>query len=75
MIFILEEVKFEDRIYSYQSSCIFDELLEFYSFLNVWAVNENEQIDTVEKYYYKHDKAVEYSDELYDRVQKILFIL
>jgi hypothetical protein len=50
-------------------------LLEFYSFLNVWAVNENEQIDTVEKYYYKHDKAVEYSDELYDRVQKILFIL
>lgn len=75
MIFIIEEVSFENSLQSYQSSCIFDEMLEFYSFLNVWAVHENEQFDQLEKYYYKHDKAVEHSDELYEKVQKVLFIL
>jgi len=68
MIFTIEEVSYEQSIQSYQSSCIFDELLEFYAYLNVWAVEENEQKDDqVEKFYYKHDSAVELSDELYEK--------
>lgn len=41
MIFYIEEESDERSIYSYQSSCIFDELLEFYAFLNVWAVRDD----------------------------------
>jgi len=50
-------------------------LLEFYAFLNVWGVENNELDDQVEKFYYKHDKAVEHSEDLFERVQKVLFIL
>ena len=67
MIFFIEEVPFENSTQSYQSSCIFNEILEFYSFLNLWAVSPNEQQEQAEKYYYHHDKAVDETDELYDR--------
>lgn len=50
-------------------------MLEFYAFLNVWGVENNELDDQVEKFYYKHDKAVEHSEDLFERVQKVLFIL
>ena len=75
MIFFIEEVPPEQSLQSYQSSCIFDELLEFYAFLNVWAVAVNEMGDQVEQFYYKHDQAIEHSEELGDKVSKILFIL
>ena len=75
MIFNIEEVRHEDSIQSYESNCIFDEMLEFYAFMNVWAVEENEMADQVENYYYKHDKAIDHSDELQDKVEKVLFIL
>jgi hypothetical protein len=75
MIFFLEEVQFEEAIYSYQSSCIFDELLEFYAFLNVWAVSYVEAEEPVERYYYKPKRAIDLSDELFDKIQKMMFIL
>ena len=34
MIFYIEEVSEENAISSYQSACMFDELLEFYALLN-----------------------------------------
>lgn len=43
MIFFIEEQEEKDAIYSYQSSCIFDELLEFYAFMNVWAIDNNDE--------------------------------
>lgn len=55
MVFYIEEVSKEDAINSYNSTGVFDELLEFYSFLNVWAVSAVEQEDTTEKYYYNPD--------------------
>ena len=39
MIFVLEEVRPEASVYSYQGSAVFDELLEYYAFWNVWAVS------------------------------------
>ena len=75
MIFYIEEVQFEEAIYSYQSSCIFDELLEFYAFLNVWAVSYVEAEEPVERYYYKPKRAIDLSDELFDKIQKMMFIL
>lgn len=38
MIFYIEEVETQDSIYSYQCACMFDELLEFYCFLNQFGV-------------------------------------
>jgi len=38
MIFIIEEIEQEESVYSYQGSCVFDELLEYYSFINVFGV-------------------------------------
>jgi hypothetical protein len=49
MIFFIEEQEDKDAIYSYQSSCIFDELLEFYAFMNVWAIDKDECTYSVEK--------------------------
>lgn len=59
MIFYIEEVSDQDAIYSYQCSCIFDELLEFYAFMTQFAVEKVQNDDSTEKYYYKHAKAVE----------------
>ena len=42
MIFIIEEVHHDESIYTYQGSCVFDEMLEFYSFLNIFAVKKCE---------------------------------
>lgn len=38
MVFVMEEVTMSEAIYSYHSNTIFDEILEFYTFLNSWAV-------------------------------------
>ena len=38
MIFYIEEVNARESIYSYQCGCMFDELLEFYCFLNQFGV-------------------------------------
>ena len=43
MIFIIEEIQSTESIYTYQGSCVFDELLEFYSFLNIYGVSKCEQ--------------------------------
>ena len=55
MLFIIEEIKPEDAIYSYQSNCIFDELLEFFSFINIWGVKKITEEETTEKFYYDND--------------------
>jgi len=75
MIFIIEEVDRSESIYSYQGSCVFDELLEYYAFLNVWAVSSVGQEDKAEGYYYKHDAAAELAELLRAKSGKITFIL
>lgn len=75
MLFFLEEIPEGEAKYAYQGNCIYDELLEFYAFLNVWAVKEVEFDDTSERYYFDHDSAIDSSDDLFDKVQKVLFIL
>ena len=87
MIFYIEEESDERSIYSYQSSCIFDELLEFYAFMNVWAIraqNDDDVLSEREKAcyspddpenYYSEENAIEYSDELDFKCKKISYIL
>ena len=86
MIFYIEEESDERSIYSYQSSCIFDELLEFYAFLNVWAVRARQDVDTPREQeycyspddsenYYSEENAIEHSDELDFKCKKISYIL
>lgn len=67
MTFIIEEESFAHSVYAYKSSRIFDEMLEYYAFLNTWAVTEVDGEDTTEVWYLNHDKAIEISDELFDR--------
>ena len=68
MKFQIEEISFEESVYSYWSSCVFDELLEFYCFLNIWAVSLVEAEETIEKFYYKPKRAIELGDDLFDKV-------
>lgn len=75
MMFYIEEIQEEEALYAYKGNCVFDELLEFYAFLNVWAVSEVELDDTSELYFYDSDKAIDLSDGLFERVHKALFIL
>jgi hypothetical protein len=76
MIFVLEEVPAADSVYSYQGSAVFDELLEYYAFLNVWAVSPvGQDTDKAEAWYYKHDAAAELEEPLRTRSAKITFIL
>ena len=70
-----EEIQEDEALYAYKGNCVFDELLEFYAFLNVWAVSEVELDDTSELYFYDSDKAIDLSDGLFERVHKALFIL
>jgi len=75
MLFRIEEVSEEEALYTYKSGCIFDELLEFYAFLNVWAVSVVEQDDSIEKYYLNHEKAIDLTDELFDKCEKVKYML
>lgn len=76
MFFYIEEVEYEKSIYTYKSGCIFDELLEFYAFLNVWAVTEVEdEEDTSEKWFYNAEKGIDLTDEMFDKCVKIMYIL
>lgn len=75
MIFQIEEVDQEQTLYTYKSGCIFDELLEFYAFLNVWGVSFIEGEETTEKYYLNHEKAIDLTDELFDKCEKAKYIL
>ena len=75
MIFVLEEVRPEASVYSYQGSAVFDELLEYYAFLNVWAVSPVGQDDKAESWYFKHDAASDLEEPLRVRSAKITFIL
>ena len=50
-MFYIEEIQEEEALYAYKGNCGFDELLEFYAFLNVWAVSEVELDDTSELYF------------------------
>ena len=75
MFFFLEEIPEEEAIYAYKGNCVFDELLEFYAYLNCWAVKEVEMDDTSELYFYDSDTAIDSSDELFERVHKVIFIL
>lgn len=59
MLFQIEIVKQRESIYSYQSSSIFDELLEFYAFMNLWAVSPMNQEEKTEQFYLNHLKAQE----------------
>jgi hypothetical protein len=53
MVFVIEEVNEKVAIQSYQSSCIFDELLEYYCFMNQWGVCKVEHDETSEKFFLK----------------------
>jgi hypothetical protein len=79
MLFYIEEVDYEKSVYSYKSGCIFDELLEFYAFLNVWAVTEVSGSDDIEmpseNYFYNADKGIDLTDEMFDKCVKIMYIL
>ena len=54
MIFYIEEVDTKESIYSYQTACMFDELLEFYCFLNQFGVVRDDNEDHSENFYFKH---------------------
>ena len=75
MIFYIEEVSDQDAIYSYQCSCIFDELIEFYAFLTQCAVEKVPNEESTEKFFYKHATAVELQGLIETRFDKMLFIL
>jgi hypothetical protein len=69
-------VPYARTVYAYKSGCIFDELLEFYAFLNVWAVSTVVDLDEpTEKYHYDNERAMDLSDELFDKCQKVMYIL
>lgn len=68
MVFYIEEVPYDRTVYTYKSGCIFDELLEFYAFLNVWAVIKVTEVDEPsEKFKYDNERAIDLSDELFDK--------
>lgn len=76
MIFFIEEVDYEKSVYTYKSGCIFDELLEFYAFLNVWAVTEVKEVeDPSEKYFYNAERGIDLTDEIFDKCVKVMHIL
>ena len=74
-MFYIEEVSEDEALYAYKSNCIYDELLEFYAFLNVWAVKDVGDREMIEEYYLDNDSVIDRSDELYERVAKMLEIL
>lgn len=68
MIFYIEEVPYDRTVYAYKSGCIFDELLEFYAFMNVWAVSHVTTVDEpTERFHYDNERAIDLSDELFDK--------
>ena len=79
MLFYIEELDYEKSVYTYKSGCIFDELLEFYAFLNVWAVTEVKDVKGVEEsseeFFYNADKGIDLTDEMFDKCVKIMYIL
>jgi len=76
MVFFIEEVLPEGSTYAYKCGCIFDELLEFYAFLNVWAVVEVDGIDDpAEKFFYDDRRAIELADEMFEKCEKVMYIL
>jgi hypothetical protein len=76
MVFYIEEVSPDGSNYAYKCGQIFDELLEFYAFLNVWAVVPVDGIDDpAEKYFFDDKKAIEEADELFERSEKVMYIL
>lgn len=76
MMFEVEEVELEKARQAYQSSYVFDEMLEYYAFLNCWAVAPIDMAtEAAEHYYYKHDLAVTKADDLHDTTSKMLLIL
>jgi hypothetical protein len=76
MMFEVEEVDLEKARQAYQSSYIFDEMLEYYAFLNCWAAAPIDMAtEAAEQHYYKHDLAVARADDLHDSTSKMLMIL
>lgn len=76
MFFYIEEVPQPRTVYAYKAGCIFDELLEFYAFLNVWAVSPVSGLDEpTERFFYDNEKAIDLRDEIFDKCQKVMYIL
>jgi len=75
MIFYIEEVETQDSIYSYQCACMFDELLEFYCFLNQYGVSKVDIDDHQERFTFNHNLIKSTQHVLRGKVDKILFIL
>ena len=75
MVFVIEEVNEQEAIKSYQSSCMFDELLEYYCFLNQWGVQPVEHEDMLEQFFLKPQKAVELKDLLIGKTDTMQFIV
>ena len=56
MLFVVQQVEYSRSLYSYNGSTAFEELLEFYCYLNALAVNNvSVQDDKSEKYYLSTD--------------------
>jgi hypothetical protein len=75
MIFEIEEVEQAKSIFSYQGSLIFDKLLRFYAFLNVWAVSLVKQAEKSEETYYQHERATESAELLEEMASQLCFTL
>jgi hypothetical protein len=54
---------------------MFDELLEFYCFMNQFGIAHNDNDDLSENFYFKHSLVVQNQDLIRGKVEKILFIL
>jgi len=68
LMFFVYEITPDEAFYVYRVNLIFDELLSFYAFLNSWSVQNVKSFDSVEKFYYCPDAAIDTSELLLERV-------
>jgi hypothetical protein len=54
---------------------MFDELLEFYCFMNQFGVAYNDNDELSESFYFKHSLVIQNQDLIRSKVEKIMFIL
>lgn len=71
----MEYVTPDNAKYAYRGTAIFEQILEFYAYLNSWSVKEVNNKDYPDSYCYDYEEALKFEEELIDRVAKINFIL
>lgn len=73
--FTIESVSEADARYAYRAVCLYEELLEFYAYLNTWSIKASDNEDAVERFGYDHELALEQEDDLVERISRVSFIL